>query len=127
MAIVSFVGVLVIACPCAVGLATPTAIVTGVGKGAENGMLVKNAEALELLASIDTVVFDKTGTLTEGRPEVTDILTTSSKFSEKDILSLAASVEKNSEHPIAKSIVRAAEGKKLKIQNVSNFKATAGS
>lgn len=127
MAIVSFVGVLVIACPCAVGLATPTAIVTGVGKGAENGMLVKNAEALELLASIDTVVFDKTGTLTEGKPEVTDILIISPKWSEEDMLSFAASVESGSEHPIAKAIVRAAEGRKVSIGSITDFQATAGS
>lgn len=127
MAIVSFVGVLVIACPCAVGLATPTAIVTGVGKGAENGMLVKNAEALELLASIDTVVFDKTGTLTEGKPEVTDVLVISSKWKEEDILSFAASVEAASEHPIAKAIVRAATQRKIEIRDVSDFGSTAGS
>lgn len=127
MAIISFVGVLVIACPCAVGLATPTAIVTGVGKGAENGMLVKNAEALELLASIDTVVFDKTGTLTEGRAEVTDILPASSKFSEADILSFAASVEAGSEHPIAKALVRAAGERNIALRSISNFQTTAGS
>jgi Cu+-exporting ATPase len=127
IAIVSFVGVLVIACPCAVGLATPTAIVTGVGKGAENGMLVKNAEALELLAKIDTVVFDKTGTLTEGKPEVTDMLVISKLLTENDILSYAASVETNSEHPIAKAIVRAANERGIVIGSVSDFASTAGS
>lgn len=127
MAIVSFVGVLVIACPCAVGLATPTAIVTGVGKGAENGMLVKNAEALELLAKVDTVVFDKTGTLTEGKPEVTDVLVISGNLTENDVLSYAASVEMNSEHPIAKAIVRAANERNIAIKNVSDFASTAGS
>lgn len=127
MAIVSFVGVLVIACPCAVGLATPTAIVTGVGKGAENGMLVKNAEALELLAKVDTVVFDKTGTLTEGKPEVTDVLVISKTLTENDVLSYAASVETNSEHPIAKAIVRAANERNITIKNVSDFASTAGS
>ncbi len=127
MAIVSFVGVLVIACPCAVGLATPTAIVTGVGKGAENGMLVKNAEALELLAKVDTVVFDKTGTLTEGKPEVTDILVVSKNHTENDVLSYAASVETNSEHPIAKAIVRAANERSIIIGSVFDFASTAGS
>lgn len=90
-------------------------------------MLVKNAEALELLASIDTVVFDKTGTLTEGRPEVTDILPISAKFSEADILSFAASVESGSEHPIAKTIVRAANERNIAMRNISDFQATSGS
>lgn len=90
-------------------------------------MLVKNAEALELLASIDTVVFDKTGTLTEGRPEVTDILPISAKFSEADILSFAASIESGSEHPIAKAIVRAANERNIALRNISDFQATAGS
>ncbi len=127
IAIVSFVGVLVIACPCAVGLATPTAIVTGVGKGAENGMLVKNAEALELLAKIDTVVFDKTGTLTEWKPEVTNVLVISKHLTENDILSYAASVETNSEHPIAKAIVRATNERGIIIRSVSDFASSAGS
>jgi Cu+-exporting ATPase len=109
------ISVLVIACPCALGLATPTAIMVGTGKGAENGILIKSGEALEGLHKIDTVVFDKTGTITEGKPEVVAV--------EGDVLELAASLERYSEHPIAKAICRYYSGKYLEVKD---FKATAG-
>lgn len=104
LAISSFVGILVIACPCALGLATPTAIIVGVGKGAQNGILVKDASVLEKLHSIDTVVFDKTGTITTGKPQVTSIVTTG-ELSESDALSILASLEKLSDHPLAQAVV----------------------
>ncbi|MEI6238202.1 MAG: heavy metal translocating P-type ATPase [bacterium] len=109
--ILSFVGVLVIACPCALGLATPTAIIVGIGKGAEYGILIKNAEALEKINSIDTVVLDKTGTITKGKPEVTDIISLDSGWSDSEILLLTASIEKLSEHPLAEAIVANAKEK----------------
>src|SRR3989338_7099008 len=101
-ALLAFTAVLVIACPCALGLATPTAIIVGTGKGAENGILIKGGEALEIANKIQAVVFDKTGTLTKGEPEVTDLISYSG--SKQDLLKLAASLEKNSEHPLAESI-----------------------
>jgi Cu2+-exporting ATPase/Cu+-exporting ATPase len=125
-AISSFVGVLVIACPCALGLATPTAIIVAVGKAAEYGILIKNAESLENLTAIDTVVFDKTGTITKGTPQVTDITALNNKFSEIDILSLSASVEKLSEHPLAQAIAAKAAAQKIKIFPVNDFIATGG-
>lgn len=103
--ILSFVGILVIACPCALGLATPTAIIVGVGKGAERGILVKDAESLERLAKVNTIVMDKTGTITKGVPAVTDVVVLSSSYTEADIVRYAASVERLSEHPLAESIV----------------------
>ena len=125
-AILSFVGVLVIACPCALGLATPTAIIVGVGKGAEYGILIKNAESLEKLSRVDTVVFDKTGTITKGEPEATDIVAIDDKFSENEIIKYGASVEKLSEHPLARAIVRLAVGRKITLYPVSNFSAMEG-
>ena len=123
-ALTIFISVLVIACPCALGLATPTAIMVGTGKGAENGVLIKGGEALEITHKIDTIVFDKTGTITEGKPVVTDILT---KNKEKDVLlSLAASAEKGSEHPLGEAIVRAALEKKLELKILNNFNAIPG-
>lgn len=119
-----FISVLVIACPCALGLATPTAIMVGTGKGAENGVLIKSGEALEGAANINTVIFDKTGTLTEGKPKVTDIL--SNKYSEDEILVLAASAEKASEHPLGEAIVKSAEEKGLKLFDVKEFIAIPG-
>jgi len=126
LALVSFVGVLVIACPCALGLATPTAIIVGVGKGAENGILIKNAESLEKLSKVEVVVMDKTGTITKGKPEVTDIISVSGNYSPSEILKYAASVEKLSEHPLAQTIV--AEAKKLKIEvwECHNFESKMG-
>lgn len=123
-ALTIFISVLVIACPCALGLATPTAIMVGTGKGAENGVLIKGGEALEITHKIDTIVFDKTGTITEGKPVVTDILT---KNKEKDVLlSLGASAERGSEHPLGEAIVRAALEKKLELKTLNNFNAIPG-
>ncbi len=107
--ILSFVGILVIACPCALGLATPTAIIVGVGKGAEHGILIKDAESLEMLAKIDTIVMDKTGTITKGTPEVTDVVVLGKEHTEAEVLYFAGSVEKLSEHPLAEAIVKRAE------------------
>lgn len=123
--ILSFVGVLVIACPCAMGLATPTAIIVGVGKAAQNGILVKNAESLERFRSVNFVVMDKTGTITKGAPEVTDIHIISSE-SERQILQILASLEKKSEHPLALSIIEKAKHMKLKLSRVVGFTAIEG-
>ncbi|SFM79471.1 heavy metal translocating P-type ATPase [Methanolobus profundi] len=117
--------VLVISCPCAVGLATPAAIMVGTGKGAENGILIKGGEALERTLKIDTIVFDKTGTLTKGKPELTDIMITSG-HSEDEVLAIAASAEKGSEHPLGEAIVKAAEEKELDIKSVEHFNSIAG-
>lgn len=126
LALLSFVGVLVIACPCALGLATPTAIIVGVGKGAENGILIKNAESLEKLSKIDTVVLDKTGTITKGQPQVTDIVSMSSDYGEKEILRYAGSVEKLSEHPLAQTIVKKTELLKIELFPCSDFVSLQG-
>ncbi len=124
-ALTIFIAVLVIACPCALGLATPTAIMVGTGKGAEYGVLIKGGEALETTHKIETIVFDKTGTITEGRPEVTDIVTT--KVIEKNkLLQIAASAEKGSEHPLGEAIVRGAENENLEILKVEKFNAIPG-
>lgn len=119
-----FIAVLVIACPCALGLATPTAIMVGTGKGAENGVLIKGGEALETAYKVETIVFDKTGTITEGKPKVTNIIT--KDISESEILSLAASAEKGSEHPLGEAIVKAAEEKSIGIKDIEDFKAIPG-
>ncbi|MFH1235235.1 MAG: heavy metal translocating P-type ATPase [Candidatus Diapherotrites archaeon] len=124
-ALLASVSVLVIACPCALGLATPTAIMVGTGLGAEKGILIKNAEALELSHKVNAVVFDKTGTLTKGKPKLTDIFS-SSKVSEKELLSIAASLEKNSEHPLAGAVVEGAKEKKIPFQKIQSFKAVPG-
>ena len=123
-ALTIFISVLVIACPCALGLATPTAIMVGTGKGAEYGVLIKGGEALEITHQIDTIVFDKTGTITEGKPIVTDIITTT--ISEDELLSIAASSEKGSEHPLGEAIVKEAEERNIKFKEISNFKAIPG-
>jgi Cu+-exporting ATPase len=121
------VTVLIIACPCALGLATPMSILVAVGRGASTGVLVRNAEALETLARVDTLVVDKTGTLTEGKPAVASIvLSLDSKLSSDSFLSLAASAERSSEHPLARAIVRAAEEHKLPLAPVTEFQATPG-
>lgn len=120
-----FIAVLVIACPCALGLATPTAIMVGTGKGAEYGVLIKGGEALETTHKINTIVFDKTGTITEGRPEVTDIITTTI-IQEKELLQLAASAEKGSEHPLGEAIVRGAENRGLQLKKLDRFNAIPG-
>ena len=119
-----FISVLVIACPCALGLATPTAIMVGTGKGAENGILIKGGEALETTHKIDTIVFDKTGTITEGKPKVTDIITNS--ISEEEFLVLAASSEKGSEHPLGEAILNEGRNKNLKLKKIDKFNAIAG-
>lgn len=120
-----FIAVLVIACPCALGLATPTAIMVGTGKGAEYGVLIKGGEALETAHKIKTVVFDKTGTITEGRPEVTDIITTKI-IDRTELLQMAASAEKSSEHPLGEAIVREAERKQLELVKPHKFLAIPG-
>lgn len=123
-ALTIFISVLVIACPCALGLATPTAIMVGTGKGAENGVLIKGGEALEITHKVDTIVFDKTGTITEGKPKVTDIITTN--YSKDELLVIAASAEKGSEHPLGEAIVREAEEKNLEFKGIENFSAIPG-
>jgi P-type Cu+ transporter len=122
---VAAVTVLIIACPCALGLATPMSIMVGVGRGAQSGVLIKNAEALERMERVDTIVIDKTGTLTEGKPTVTAIVAAAG-FSEAEVLRLAAGVEHASEHPIAAAIVRAAEQRGITPAEVRDFDASAG-
>jgi Cu+-exporting ATPase len=124
-ALVAAVTVLIIACPCALGLATPMSIMVGVGRGAQAGILIRDADALEQLASIDTLVIDKTGTLTEGKPSVVSI-TTADGFDEAQVLRLAASVEQASEHSLARAVVDAATAKQIKLVDVSDFDAPAG-
>ncbi|MBZ5557797.1 MAG: heavy metal translocating P-type ATPase [Acidobacteriia bacterium] len=124
-ALVNAVAVLIIACPCALGLATPMAIMVGTGQGAKTGVLIRNAEALERLARVDTLVVDKTGTLTEGRPRVTAI-DPAEPWTESDVLRLAAAVERGSEHPLAAAIVGAAESRRIAIPAVADFSATPG-
>jgi Cu+-exporting ATPase len=125
VAMVNAVAVLIIACPCALGLATPTAIMVGTGRGAQRGILIKGGEALEMAHKIDTVVLDKTGTVTEGKPRVTRV-TANGAFSESDVLRLAASAERYSEHPLGKAIVEAARGRGLAVEDASQFSAQAG-
>jgi len=125
-ALTAFIAVLVIACPCALGLATPAAIMVGTGKGAQNGILFKNAEALETACRVKTLVFDKTGTLTQGRPLVTDIVTAAG-FAEAELLTVAAGVEKGSEHPLGKAILEEAHKRQLIIRaSPEQFEAIAG-
>lgn len=119
------ISILVISCPCALGLATPTAIMVGTGKGAQNGILIKSAETLETAHKINTVVLDKTGTITEGKPIVTDIITSSS-VTETELLKLAASIEKPSEHPLAEAIIKEAEKKGVQLYEITDFKTIAG-
>ncbi len=123
-ALVNFIAVLIIACPCAMGLATPTAIMVGTGKGAEQGILFKNAESLERAQKIDTIVLDKTGTLTRGEPKVTDVIRDG--MSEQDILFFAGSAEKGSEHPLGEAIVRAAIEKGIALEQADEFEALPG-
>jgi Cu+-exporting ATPase len=124
-AVVNAVAVLIIACPCALGLATPLSIMVGTGKGASLGVLIKNAEALEILEKVDTVVVDKTGTLTEGRPQLVSVQA-SPGVEEQEVLRLAASLERASEHPLAEAIVRGAERNGLKLAPVSGFESITG-
>ncbi len=124
-AFVNSVAVLIIACPCALGLATPMSIMVGIGRGAKEGVLIKNAEVLETLEKVDTVVVDKTGTLTEGRPRLTECLP-AANFSEEDLLRLAAGVEQNSEHPLAAAIVTGAKDRQLSVPTVEGFDSVTG-
>jgi len=124
-AFLNFVAVLIIACPCALGLATPTSIMVGTGKGAENGILIRGAEALETAHQLNTIVLDKTGTLTKGEPSVTDIIE-SERFSKKEILTLAASAEKGSEHPLGEAIVNKAKEEDLNFLPSKEFHAIPG-
>ena len=124
-AMVNAVAVLIIACPCALGLATPTAIMVGTGRGAERGILIKGGEALEMAYRIDTIVLDKTGTITQGKPRVTEVVPAEG-FSADDLLSLAASAERYSEHPLGKAIVESAAARHLRLQDVTGFSSLAG-
>lgn len=124
-AMLNFVAVLIIACPCALGLATPTAVMVGTGKGAENGILIKGGESLETAHKLDTIVFDKTGTLTKGEPEVTNIVNLNG-FSKIEILKYTASAEKASEHPLGEAILRAAREKAIKLSDPKQFEALEG-
>ena len=124
-AIFASIAVLVIACPCALGLATPTALMVGTGKGAENGILIRDGEAVQTMKDITAVVLDKTGTITKGQPEVTDIVTTGD-YEKDGLLVLAASAEKSSEHPLGDAIYKKAEEKNLKLKEISEFEAVVG-
>ena len=124
-AIVSAVSVLIIACPCALGLATPMSIMTATGRGAQAGVLVKDAEALERFAKVDTLIVDKTGTLTEGRPQLTDVVAADG-IGETDLLALAAGLEKGSEHPLAEAIVEGAAERGVAIATAADFEAVTG-
>ena len=124
-ALLNFVAVLIIACPCALGLATPTAVMVGTGKGAENGILIKGGESLETIHRVDTILFDKTGTLTKGEPEVTDLIILPS-FSEDELLRLAAAAEKRSEHPLGEAVLRKARGRDPVIGEAQEFQAVEG-
>ena len=124
-ALIHAVSVLVIACPCALGLATPTAIMVGTGKGAENGILYKGGDGLETLSHVDTIIFDKTGTITNGKPVLTNMVSCSA-HSEDALLMLAASVESYSEHPLAQAVLQAAKEKQLALQNIAHFSSQTG-
>ena len=121
-----FISILIIACPCSLGLATPTAIMVGTGKGAELGILIKSGEALEKLNEIDTIVFDKTGTLTEGTPKVIDIVSIDNALSKDEILKIAASMEVNSEHPLGKAVYDEAKEKNVELYDVKKFLSISG-
>jgi Cu+-exporting ATPase len=125
IALMNFVAVMIIACPCALGLATPTAVMVGTGKGAERGILIKGGESLETAHKLDTIVFDKTGTLTKGEPEVTDIITLNA-LSKEEILKYVASAEKTSEHPLGEAIVKRADERKIELLEAKNFNAIEG-
>lgn len=129
LALTTTIGVLIIACPCALGLATPTSVMVGTGKGAENGILIKDAQSLELAHKIQIIVLDKTGTITQGKPTVTDFVTVrgTSNGNEIKLLQLAASVERNSEHPLGEAVVRYAQSQDVDMEDVTSFGAIAGS
>jgi P-type Cu+ transporter len=124
LALLNFVAVLIIACPCAMGLATPTSVMVGTGKGAESGILIKGGEALEGAHKLDTIVLDKTGTLTKGKPELTDVV--SAGLSEDELLRLVASAERGSEHPLGEAVVEGARRRGLCLAEASTFEAAAG-
>jgi Cu+-exporting ATPase len=126
MALVTAVSVLIIACPCALGLATPTAIMVGTGRGAERGILIKGGEALETAHRLSVMVLDKTGTITEGKPSLTDVIAAPG-LDENEMLRLAASAEKDSEHPLAAAIVRGAVERGLSLSEPTAFRAVVGS
>lgn len=123
-ALTIFIAVLIIACPCALGLATPTAVMVGTGIGAENGILIKNAESLQIAHKVNTIVFDKTGTLTKGEPVLTDVI--AFDVAKEEVLSLAAAVEKNSEHPLGEAIIKGAREKNINLKEVRNFQSITG-
>lgn len=129
LALITTVGVLIIACPCALGLATPTSIMVGTGKGAENGILIKGADSLELAHKLQIIVLDKTGTLTQGKPTVTDFVTVNgtANSNELKLLHLAASIERNSEHPLAAAVVQYAQSQEVELAEAENFEAKTGS
>ncbi|HEY9637225.1 MAG TPA: heavy metal translocating P-type ATPase [Coleofasciculaceae cyanobacterium] len=129
MALITTVGVLIIACPCALGLATPTSIMVGTGKGAENGILIKGADSLELAHKLQTIVLDKTGTITQGKPTVTEFVTVNgtANSNELNLLRLAASVERNSEHPLAEAVVQYAQSQGVELTDSQEFEAIPGS
>lgn len=124
--LVCMVGVLVIACPCALGLATPTALIVSVGKGAENGILIKNAESLERLKEIDTIVLDKTGTITNGTPKIVEIMPLVKEVTQKYLLQIASSVESKSSHPLAQAIVEEGKKKRMPLLEIKNFREVEG-
>ena len=125
LAIFATIAVLVIACPCALGLATPTALMVGSGIGAENGVLIRKGEAIQTMKDVHTIVFDKTGTITKGKPEVTDLIA-AAKSSKEKLLQLAASVEAGSEHPLGEAIVRGAKDREIEIKEIKNFNSVTG-
>ena len=125
-AFVNAIAVLVIACPCALGLATPMSIMVGTGRAAQSGILVKDARAIEEMNKVDTLIVDKTGTLTEGKPSLNSYISFNGTYKEEDILQLAASVDKNSEHPVAEAIVKGAEKKKISLKEVKDFESVTG-
>jgi P-type Cu+ transporter len=129
MALITTVGVLIIACPCALGLATPTSIMVGTGKGAENGILIKGADSLEMAHKLRAIVLDKTGTITQGKPTVTNFVTVNgiANSNELNLLRLAASVERNSEHPLAEAVVQYARSQRVQLNDAKEFEAIAGS
>src|ERR671916_2999329 len=124
--LLAFVSVIIIACPCALGIATPAALMMGAGKGAENGILFKGGEYLEIARKVNTVVFDKTGTLTEGKPSVTDVIDLSGGIGENELLRLAAIAESGSEHPLGQAVVRSAKERGLLVSNPDLFEAVSG-
>jgi len=124
-ALITFVTVLVIACPCALGIATPISLMVGVGKGAENGILIRSGDALETAQKLNTIVLDKTGTITEGKPSLTDVITANG-FTENDVLLFSASVEKSSEHPLAEAIVNGAKYRSIELKDAQDFNAVPG-